>query len=133
MRGSSAIAWRMLWPFVQSTWMRICIASWVEGEAASPRASASGEALARALASLAGFLLAIARRRVDLQGGDEPLRGLRHLVDGALERGLVRARGTRRPAQLAHELQRRGADLVVGGRRLEVRQRLDVTAHGPVS
>ena len=39
----------------------------------------------------------------------------------------------RASAQLSHELQRRGADLVVGCRRLEVRQRLDVSAHVDVS
>src|SRR5581483_1280451 len=35
--------------------------------------------------------------------------------------------------ELAYELQRGGADLVVRRRRVEVEQRLDVAAHGPVS
>jgi hypothetical protein len=50
-------------------------------------------------------------------------RRFRHLVDGAVERGFVGARRLGRSAQLAHELQRRRADLVFRGRRLEVRQR----------
>src|SRR4051812_10062744 len=118
----------MLWPFVQSTWMRICIASWVRGGAAPSVTAGSGEPLARALACLAGFLLAVARRCVDLQRSDQPARRFRHLVDGAVECRLVGARRPRGATELAHELQRRRADLVLGGRRLEVRQRLDVAA-----
>jgi hypothetical protein len=91
----------------------------------------SGEALLRALARLLHLLDAILRRRRRLIRLDQAPRGRRHLVDRTLERGLVRARGPRRSAELAHELQRRGADLVLGGGGLEVRERSDVAAHGP--
>src|SRR5882724_6321720 len=53
-----------------------------------------------------------------------------HLVDRAREGELVRLGGPRKAAQLADELQRGRADLLVRGGRLEVVQGLDVSAHG---
>src|SRR5690606_21530685 len=50
-------------------------------------------------------------------------------VDGFIERGFVRLRRSGGSANLAHELERGGANLLVGGWRLEVEQRLDVSAH----
>ena len=47
-----------------------------------------------------------------------------------MERGLVRARGMGEAGELADELGRRGAHFLVGRRRLEVEQGLDVAAHG---
>src|SRR5207245_2157868 len=67
--------------------------------------------------------------RAGVQRGQEPPRGVRHIIDRAVEGGLI---GLRRPAeagQLSHELQRRSADLVLGRGRLEIKQRLDVAAH----
>ena len=84
------------------------------------------------LARLAELLFAVARWGVGLERIDETPRGGGDLVDGEVERLLVGARGACGPTQLAHELQRRRADLVVARRRLEVRQRLDVPAHGLV-
>ena len=65
-----------------------------------------------------------------LQRREQLVRGRGDLLHGAIERGLV---GLGRPveaAKLAHELQRGGADLLLGRGRLEVEQRLDVAAHG---
>ncbi len=53
-----------------------------------------------------------------------------HLVDGAVERRLVGLRRRGEAAQLADELDRRGADLLVGRRRVEVEEGADVSAHG---
>jgi hypothetical protein len=58
-----------------------------------------------------------------------PRRG-RDLLDRTIEGRLVGLRRHVEAAQLAHELQRRVADLELGGRRLEVEKRLDVAAHG---
>ena len=55
--------------------------------------------------------------------------GVRDLVDRAVERLLVGLRRLREAADLADVLQRGGADLVLGRRRLEVVERADVAAH----
>src|SRR5438093_4659125 len=65
------------------------------------------EALERALVRFAPLLLAIARRRVDLQGMDQPAGRRRHLVHRPLEHRGVGLGGPRRAAQLADELQLR--------------------------
>src|SRR6185312_5319747 len=52
------------------------------------------------------------------------------LFDRRVERRLIGLRGRVEAGQLAHELQGRGADFVVGRRRVEIEQGLDVAAHG---
>src|SRR5437773_11152300 len=84
-----------------------------------------GEARERPLARLARFLFAVLWRRVNLERHDETGGGRGHLVDGAIERLLIVARGFGGAAQLADELERRGSDLVGGGGRLEVGEGLD--------
>src|SRR3982751_1083559 len=91
--------------------------------------SGSREAFPGALLRLACLLCAVARRGVGLERADEPLGRFGDLVDGARERRLVDTRWARRTAQLANELQRGRANLVVGRWRLEVGQRLDVATH----
>src|SRR5260221_6895835 len=76
-----------------------------------------------------GLDLAIAGRRVGHQRAQQFARRLGHLLDGMLERRLVGFRGPREAAQLAHELQRGGADFLLGGRRVVVAQRLDISKH----
>ncbi len=76
-----------------------------------------------------GDFLAAFRRRVGDQRVDQLARDDRDAVDRAVERVLVRLRRLGGPAQLPHELQRRGANLLVGRRRIEVEQLLDVSAH----
>src|SRR5580704_7369210 len=89
----------------------------------------SPEPQPRALPRLLGLNLTVARRRLGMQRRQQAAGRGAHLVDGAVEgfgiglRRLVEAR------KLAHELQRRGLDLILGGRRLEIEQRLDVAAH----
>jgi len=68
------------------------------------RALRIGEPLTRPLSSLSSLLFPIPRRRTRSQGVDQSMRGRSHVVDGAVERGLVGARWTIRPTQLADEL-----------------------------
>jgi hypothetical protein len=60
---------------------------------------------------------------------NQPVRGRSNLVYGVIECLLVGARGAIHAAQFPDELQRRGADFVVSGWRLEIGERLDVSAH----
>src|SRR4029077_2567476 len=53
----------------------------------------------------------------------------RDFVDGRLERRFIGLRRLVEAADLAHELQRGGADLFVGDRRIEVEKNSDVSAH----
>src|SRR5687767_2655936 len=76
------------------------------------------EPLQRPLARLLRLDISIPWRRVRLHGGDQAIGGGRHLVDGEVERGFVRFRGTRRTAQHANELKCRRANLILGGGRL---------------
>src|SRR6478752_833147 len=82
----------------------------------------SAEPDPRALARLLRLDLAIARGCAGMQRGEQPPRRDRHFLDGAVERGLVGLRGPAEAGQLAHELQRRGADLVLRRRRFEIEQ-----------
>src|SRR5271155_202424 len=79
---------------------------------------------------LGGFDFAIARLLVRMQRGDESTGTRGDLLDRRCEGGLVCARGMRKSADLADELQRRGADFLVRGRRLEVEQRTNAATHG---
>src|SRR5207249_1687017 len=55
--------------------------------------------------------------------------GIGNLLDRAGKRRLVGPGGVRKTAELAHELERGGADLILGRGRLEVEQRADIAAH----
>src|ERR1700722_18697561 len=85
--------------------------------------------LGRPGSGLGGFDVTIARRCVGDEASQQLVRGCRHLLHGALERGLVGLRWPRKAAQLAHELQRRGADLRVRRGWLEIVQSLDAATH----
>jgi hypothetical protein len=67
------------------------------------------------------------------QSGDDSfqqvLRGVRDLVDGAVERLLVALRGLSVAADLADELERSGADLLIAGDLIVVTQSKDASAH----
>lgn len=95
----------------------------------SPHLSLRAEPTRRASASFCGFDLTILGRSGRHQRLEESGRGQRHLLNGAVERLFVGSRRCSKSADLPHELQSRGPDLVVGGRRLEVVQRSDVPAH----
>src|SRR5204862_289446 len=93
------------------------------------RASRSGEASRRPGASPCGLDVAIARGPLCHESLQQLPHRLRHLVHGTIEGDFVGLRWLREAAQLSHELQRRGADLIVGGRRREVVQGLDASTH----
>src|SRR5882672_6430827 len=86
-------------------------------------------ALRRSRARLRGDLVAILRRRRRRQRIDQATSDVGHLVDGTIERGLVRLRWRVESAQLADELQRRRADFFLSRRRIEIEKRFDVSAH----
>src|SRR6516165_2686903 len=92
--------------------------------------SPHGEALARAGTGLLRLDLAVARRRARMQRREQRARRLGDLVHGAVEGRGIRLRRPVEAGELAHELQGRGADFLLGRRRLEVEQHLDVAAHG---
>src|ERR1700733_8385433 len=100
--------------------------SWVTARAVP----GSSESLPRAFAGLFGLDLAVARRRVGLQPGQQPAGAVGHLGDRAVERLGIGLRRRVEAGQFAHELQCRGMDLGMGRRRLKIEQRLDVAAHG---
>src|SRR5215212_7387324 len=88
-----------------------------------------GVALGGTLAQLRRLDLAVLRRRGRHERVEQPRRDLDDLVDRAIEGFLIRLRGLRRAADLAHVLERRGADLLLGGGWLEVVKGADVAAH----
>src|SRR4051794_1950614 len=77
----------------------------------------------RTLLCLLNLLFTVARRGVRLERVDEASGRGGDFRNSLVERRLVGARWAGRAAQLAHELERRGVDFVVGRRRCEVRQR----------
>lgn len=89
----------------------------------------TSEALRRPRLCLRGFDFAIAGRRLGRQRLKQLFRDLRHALDRAVERLFIRFRRFGKSAELANELKRRGANLVVGGWRREVMQGLNVSAH----
>src|SRR5690349_10886948 len=82
--------------------------------------SCRGEALPRPLASPFRLDLAVPGRRGRDQRVKQPHRRGGDLLDGSLERGLVGLGWLGGSADLAHVLERRGANLLVGRGRLEV-------------
>src|SRR3954451_5152437 len=80
-------------------------------------------------AALGRLLLAVLGRSGGHQVVEQVLSDVGDLVDGAVEGLLVRRGRPGRPADLAHELERRVAHLLRGGGRLEVVERSDVAAH----
>src|SRR5437868_13769908 len=87
------------------------------------------ESLRRPGAGPLRFDLPIARRRVAHQGMKQMLGGMGYVMNRAVERFLVRFRRIRETAQLANELERRRADLIVSGRREKVMKGFYVSAH----
>src|SRR3954454_10640282 len=82
---------------------------------------------------LFGFDLAVADGSARMQRKDELARRGRNLVDRAIERRGVGLRRSREAGELAHELQRGGSYFVFRCWRLEIKQRLDIAAHGAAS
>src|SRR6478735_3142063 len=94
----------------------------------APVSTTSGRSRSRATTSSAS---AVGTAAVvgSTQVVEEVLGDVGDLADRLVEGGLVGRGRPGGPADLADVLQRRGRDLVAGGRRLEVVQRSDVAAH----
>src|SRR5205085_2829805 len=88
------------------------------------------ESLRRSRARASCFDLAIFRLGAGLERLQQSLRDLGHLADGSIEGRFIRLRRFGETADLSHELQRCGADLVFGCGRFKVEQCFDVAAHG---
>src|SRR5258708_2311270 len=73
---------------------------------------------------LGGLDLTIARRCVGDERAEQLMRGCSHLLDSALESGLIGLGRPRKAAQLADELERGRVDLLLGRGWLEVVQSL---------
>src|SRR5690349_18689853 len=97
------------------------------GAGSAPRLS---ESLGRALPRLRRLFVPVFRWRRRDQGVEQRPGGPRHVVDRAIEGGLVREGRLVEAADLPNELEGRGAYFLVrrGGR--EIEERLDVSAHG---
>src|SRR5438093_3267628 len=87
------------------------------------------ESLSRSGPRLGRLGFPIAGRRGGDQRVEQAPRGVGDIVDRAVERGLVGLRWLVEARDLAHELERGGPDLLVGGGRGEVEERSDVSAH----
>src|SRR6266568_4564915 len=96
------------------------------------RSGAAAEALGVAGAGEGRRLLAIARRSRRDQVPHQAPGGRRDLLHRPVEGRRVGLRGRVEAAQLAHELERGRADLLVRRGRIEVEQGADASAHGPI-
>src|SRR5881409_3465580 len=88
----------------------------------------SREPLEPSFVGLSRLFLTIARTGIRTERVYDLVRR-RHFVDGLVESGFIRVRRSSRTGNLSHELKRRSANLVVGGRWLKVGERLDIAAH----
>jgi hypothetical protein len=89
----------------------------------------SGKSPTRSLLRFARFFFAIARRCSGMKRVEQSMGSVGDVVYRAIESGFICPRRARRAAQFAHELQRRRTNLVIGGRRLEIRQGFDIATH----
>jgi len=89
----------------------------------------SAEALGRSRPRFQHFRLAIARRRVRYQSFKQMMGDVCDFIHGAIEGVLVRVRRFRESGQLANELKRRRADVIVGRGRCKIMQGVNVSAH----
>src|SRR5436309_1474873 len=95
--------------------------------------SRAPESLENASSSARGFNLTISRPRLGHQRIQQSPSGRGHLPHGAIERCLVGPWRFCEAGEFPHELEGGVEDLLVGRRRVEVEQRLDVSAHGILS
>src|SRR5258706_4522788 len=87
------------------------------------------ESLRRPSLRLGGLFLATLRRRCSLERMEKPSRDHSDFIDGSLERGFIGLRRFVKSADLSHELQRRGANLVGIDGRTEIDEGFDISAH----
>jgi hypothetical protein len=108
--------------------IRICSARRVQ-RAASLRPRPRGEPEARPFLCLSGLVFTIPGWRTGRQRLNQPMSGFSHFVDRPIEGHVVRTRGTIRAAQFPDELESGRTDLIVGGGRAEIGERLNISAH----
>jgi hypothetical protein len=92
-------------------------------------AASLAEADAGAFPRLLGFDSAVPGWRNGMERIDEHAGSLRDLAHRLIEGSSISPRGFGEAADLAHELQCGGADLLVGGGRFKIEKRSNVTAH----
>src|SRR5262249_35918042 len=78
---------------------------------------------------LHGLDVAVAWRTGGSERNQQSPGNVGDIIERLVERCLIRLCGRREPAQLADELQRGRADLLLGRGRLEIEQRADIAAH----
>src|SRR4030095_10855563 len=100
-----------------------------ESSFTTPWSSSCTESFGGARARLRGNLLAILRRRRRRQRVDKAAGDVRHFFDGMVGCLFVCLRRCVESAQLANELQRRRADLLVGRGGIEIEQGFYVPTH----
>src|SRR5690606_20125056 len=87
------------------------------------------EALGGSDLRLGGLFGAVLGRSLGDESIEQAARARGHLVYRVVEHGFVGLGGLAEAAELAHELQARGLDLLFGGRGREVEQGFDVATH----
>jgi hypothetical protein len=102
---------------------------WINGNGGSPFERSGTESFCGASFRLRGFFVAISRGCIGLEGAKKTGRDARDFIDGVQEHTFVRLRRFVEAADFPHELKRRGTNLVVGYRRLEIEKRFDIPAH----
>jgi hypothetical protein len=89
-----------------------------------------GEAFRSAGFCFCGFFLAVFWSRGGFQGTQKATGDSGDFVNGALKRVFVRFGGLIEACDFSHKLERGGAHLVIGDRRIEIEERFNVSAHG---
>ena len=93
------------------------------------RINSGAESLRGARFRLRGLFFPILRRRGGFERMEKACRYGGYFIDRRQERSFVGLGGFAEPADLSHELQRSGANLVGIDRRIKVEQGLDISAH----
>jgi hypothetical protein len=98
--------------------------------APSDASDSPGKSQSRAFSCLYGLILPIPRWCIRLKRVEEFSGDCRYLVNGSNERGFVRLRWLIEAADFSHELQGGRTNLILGHRRREIEENLDISTHG---
>jgi hypothetical protein len=95
----------------------------------SPGKDLDSESLGGASFRLSSFFFPILRRCGGLERSKKTIRDAGNFFDGAEKEIFIGLGRFVEAADLSHELQRSGANLIVGDRRIEVEEGFDIPAH----